>query len=281
MSHHKTVFLMFAATAIAGTVGGVMVALQSPRSQSEGDYSSSQAQISESSTMKTPSQTNPETSGTFSTPTPTPTVTPTPTPTLTPTPTPTVTPTPTPTVTPIAIAPPTQGCKITQAVVADPNPPLNVRSSPRVTDNNQVTTLNNGTFISVVGEENGWFKIDQPVSGWVSKNRTKSSCSEVSKRIQFPKNGISAIVKGEIIGGGSHQYILAAAAGQTMTISKLDDDSVFPTIISPKGQVLAGDPYSDGQRTLWSGKLPSSGDYYLEMNSNFRGFKYNFLVEIR
>ncbi len=259
MSHHKTVFLMFAATAIAGTVGGVMVALQSPRSQPEGDYSSSQAQISESSTMKTPSQTNPETYGTFSTPTPT----------------------PTPTPPPIAIAPPTQGCKITQAVVADPNPPLNVRSSPRVTDNNQVTTLNNGTFISVVGEENGWFKIDQPVSGWVSKNRTKSSCSEVSKRIQFPKNGISASVKGEIIGGGSHQYILAAAAGQTMTISKLDEDSVFPTIISPNGQVLAGDPYSDGQRTLWSGKLPSSGDYYLEMNSNFRGFKYNFLVEIR
>jgi hypothetical protein len=150
-----------------------------------------------------------------------------------------------------------------------------------VTDNNQVTTLKNGTFISVVGEENGWFNIDQPVSGWVSKNRTKSSCSEVSKRIQFPKNGISAIVKGEIIGGGTHQYILGAAAGQTMTIENLDSDSVFPTLITPKGKVLAGDPYSDGDRSLWSGKLPVSGDYYLQMDSNFKGFKYNFLVEVR
>jgi hypothetical protein len=150
-----------------------------------------------------------------------------------------------------------------------------------VTDNNQVTTLKNGTFISVVGEENDWFEIDQPVQGWVSKKRTKSSCSDVSKRIQFPKNGISAIVKGEIVGGGRHQYILRAAAGQTMVVEKLNADSVFPTIITPKGQVLAGDPYTDGDRTLWSGKLPFSGDYYLDMNSNFKGFKYDFFVEIQ
>lgn len=279
MSRNHTVFLMLVATAIAGSVGGVMVALQSPRSQSQNNLPSSQAQISESSSIKTPSQTNPNTSSPLNTPTATVPTTPTPT-TSTPT-TSTPTTTGTPTAPPVTISPPTQGCKITQAVVADPDPPLNVRSSPGVTNNNQVTTLNNGTWLSVVGEENGWFKITEPVAGWVSKNRTKSSCSEVTKRIQFPKNGISAIVKGEIIGGGTHQYILGAAAGQTMTIEKLDADSVFPTIVSPNGQVLAGDPYTDGHRTKWVGQLPLPGDYYLEMNSNFKGFKYNFLVEIR
>lgn len=250
MSRNHTLLLML----VAGGVGGVMVAL---RSQPQNNLPSSQAQISESSSIKTPSQTNPNTSSPLSTPPATVPTTPTPT-----------------------SLPTTQGCKITQAVVADPDPPLNVRSSPGVTNNNQVTTLNKGTWLSVVGEENGWFKITEPVVGWVSKIRTKSSCSEVTKRIQFPKNGISALVKGKIIGGGNHQYILGAAAGQTMTIEKLNADSVLPTIVSPSG-LLAGDSYTDGNRTKWVGQLPFSGDYYLEMNSNFQGFKYNFLVKIR
>ncbi len=43
------------------------------------------------------------------------------------------------------------------AIIADPNPPLNVRSSPRVASNNIVGQLQNGTRVSVVGEQNGWF----------------------------------------------------------------------------------------------------------------------------
>ena len=37
-----------------------------------------------------------------------------------------------PKVGPVVVTPPNSGCKITQAVVSDPNPPLNVRSIPQV-----------------------------------------------------------------------------------------------------------------------------------------------------
>ncbi|MBW4680095.1 MAG: SH3 domain-containing protein [Microcoleus vaginatus WJT46-NPBG5] len=181
---------------------------------------------------------------------------------------------------PIAVTPPKDGCKISTAVVADPNPPLNVRSSPQIADGNIIGQLKNGAFVGVTEEKNGWIKISEP-EGWISKNRTKSTCPVVTQQISFPPKGDSAIVKGEIIGGGSHSYKLKAVAGQTITVKKLNAAGVFPTIIDPKGQLLAGNPYTDGNRTEWTGELPLAGDYSLEMDSNFKGFVYEFLVEVK
>ena len=76
-----------------------------------------------------------------------------------------------PKVGPVVVTPPNSGCKITQAVVSDPNPPLNVRSSPQVRDSEIVGKLNNNTFVSVAEEQNGWLRITDP-PGWIAKNRT-------------------------------------------------------------------------------------------------------------
>jgi hypothetical protein len=182
-----------------------------------------------------------------------------------------------PKVGPVVVTPPNSGCKITQAVVSDPNPPLNVRSSPQVSDSQIVGKLNNNTFVSVAEEQNGWLRITDP-PGWIAKNRTESSCSNVNQQINFLPGGDEAIVKGRIIGGGSHSYIIRAAKGQTLTVRNRKD--VFPQIIAPGGKLLAGNPY-EGNETEWTGKVPVTGNYTLQLDSNFRGYEYEFLVQVR
>jgi predicted secreted protein len=183
---------------------------------------------------------------------------------------------------PIVITPPTEGCKITQARVADPNPPLNVRSSPQVANGNIVGKLNNGTFVSVAQEKNGWLQITDPVRGWVAKNRTESSCSQVSKRITFAPQGDSAIVRGRIIGGGSHSYIIRANKGQTMTVTVQKGALPFiypPNDSSGRNDLSGGGHYSG--KTSWTGKLPATGDYTLTLDSNYKGFEYEFLLRVK
>ncbi|MEG4963311.1 MULTISPECIES: SH3 domain-containing protein [unclassified Microcoleus] len=182
------------------------------------------------------------------------------------------------TVEPVVVTPPNSGCKITMAVVSDPNPPLNVRSIPQVRGSQIVGKLKNNTFVSVAEEQNGWLRITDPVPGWVAKRRTESSCSNVNQQINFLPGGDEAIVKGRIIGGGSHSYRIRARKGQTMTVRTRKE--VFPQIITPGGKLLAGDPYQ-GNETEWTGKIPVTGNYTLQLDSNFRGYEYEFSVKLR
>lgn len=180
--------------------------------------------------------------------------------------------------TPAAITPPKSGCKIVMAIINDPEPPLNVRSSPEVREGNIIGQLNNNTFVSVVDEQSGWLRITEPVTGWVAKNRTRNSCAQVDRNITFAPTGDIATVKGEIIGGGSHRYRVRGIQGQTLTVRSYGD--VFPAIIGPDGQLITGDSYTEDNRTEWTGILSVSGIYTLQLDSNFRGFEYEFLVEI-
>ncbi|NEQ39655.1 MAG: SH3 domain-containing protein [Okeania sp. SIO3I5] len=179
---------------------------------------------------------------------------------------------------PVVITPPTSGCKINMAIVDDPDAPLNVRSSPEVKKGNIVGQLNNNTFVSVANEQSGWLEITNPVTGWVAKNRTRSSCAKVDQTITFSPKGDTAIVRGQIIGTGSHNYRVRMIQGQTLIIKNLGD--VFPAIISPDGQVMATASNVEGRESEWTGIIPVSGVYTLQLDSNFRGFEYEFLVLI-
>lgn len=64
-----------------------------------------------------------------------------------------------------------------RTIVADPKPPLNVRTSPIVAEDNVQGRLENGTILTVVDESNGWLQISQPLSGWVYKELTATSCT--------------------------------------------------------------------------------------------------------
>lgn len=182
---------------------------------------------------------------------------------------------------PIAISPPTEGCKISMALISDPNPPLNVRSSPKVADGNIVGKLDNGRIVSVTEEKEGWLKITQP-QGWISKNQTESSCPSVNQRINLNNNQNTAIVKGRIIGGGSHTYIITANQGQTMTLKSNEGPLplVFAGSDTNRQKDLSGGA-GMSNKPNWSGQLPVTGDYILQLDSNFRGFKYDFSIEVK
>jgi hypothetical protein len=181
-------------------------------------------------------------------------------------------------VAPVVVTPPNSGCKISMAVVSDPNPPLNVRSHPQVNDSKIVGKLKNNTFVSIAEEQNGWLRITEP-PGWIAKNRTESSCSNVNQQIIFLRGGDEAIVKGRIIGGGTHSSKIRAAKNQTMTVKNRKD--VFPQIITPGGKLLVEDPNTQGKKTEWTGKIPVTGNYTFQLDSNFRGYEYEFYVRVR
>ncbi|MEY3870531.1 MAG: SH3 domain-containing protein [Microcoleaceae cyanobacterium] len=195
-----------------------------------------------------------------------------------PTTTKTVTPQPKENISAVVITAPDSGCRISQAKIADPDGSVNVRSAPEVTNNNIVGQLKNNSFVSVKAEQNGWFNIDQP-AGWIAKNRTKYSCSQVNETIKFPPGGSEAIIKGEIIGGGTHIYQLQANQGQTLRV--INNHGLFPMIIAPNGKILIGNPYTDPDRKEWTAQLPASGNYTFQFDSNFKGFDYDFSVQVK
>lgn len=162
------------------------------------------------------------------------------------------------------------------ARVDDPEPPLNVRSSPTTTAPNVVGQVPNGTYLTVTQDQDGWLQVTDPVAGWVAKSRTQSGCNEKVERVSFGAGNTSAEISDRFIGTGFHQYQLNAAAGQTLTLSR--QSGPLPVVLKPNGQLLAEIP---DDRDRWSGTLPISGDYVLQLDSNYKGYAYSFVVEIK
>lgn len=169
-----------------------------------------------------------------------------------------------------------ESCTIKMVRVDDPNPPLNVRSSPTTAAQNIVGKVENGTFLTVAKEQDGWLQITDPVQGWVAKSRTQHGCNQKVERVSFGTGNTSAEISDRFIGTGFHKYLLNARAGQTITITR--QSGPIPFVIQPDGQVLAEIP---DERDRWSGTLPTSGDYVLQLDSNYKGYAYSFLVEIQ
>jgi Bacterial SH3 domain len=82
--------------------------------------------------------------------------------------------------------------KVCQTLVADPSPPVNLRSSPVVAPDNTVKQLPNGTQLTITDESEGWLKVSQPTPGWIYQELTVTSCltpSDVAKQVESPDQG--------------------------------------------------------------------------------------------
>ncbi|MGI0490647.1 SH3 domain-containing protein [Alkalinema pantanalense CENA528] len=78
-----------------------------------------------------------------------------------------------------------------QTLAADPQPLLNVRSTPAVGPSNIVGTVKNGVNLVVVDERDGWLKINSPMPGWVYRNLTVTTCDTSSKRSELSSSSSS------------------------------------------------------------------------------------------
>jgi hypothetical protein len=93
-------------------------------------------------------------------------------------------------------------------------------------------------------------------AGLASGQKGKS----VVRRVSFPRGRTTAVLRGTVKRGLSHDYLLRAQAGQTMTVHLASPSrAVSFTIRTPDGNYPA-----DFARD-WSGELPVSGDYRINV----------------
>ena len=86
-----------------------------------------------------------------------------------------------------------------------------------------------------------------------------------TRRIRFAPGATTAIEQGSLAAGGMDRYVLAATAGQIMSVNvSSSQGQVILVIYGADGTVLISD---HAGTTHWSGQLPSTQDYYIDARS--------------
>ena len=103
----------------------------------------------------------------------------------------------------------------------------------------------------------------------------------VRKRIKFPRGSTSTVINNAVLRDEIDQYILNARAGQKMKvdISSIEDNATFE-IMRPDKTQLPGAGWDDDARH-WTGELPETGDYVIEVAPTRGNATYRLKVEIR
>jgi hypothetical protein len=84
--------------------------------------------------------------------------------------------------------------------------------------------------------------------------------TSIVKRIWFARGRITTVEKGSVRRGVSHDYLLKAGAGQTMSVHLAARDGVCFDLFSPGLAEMLSECSKD-----WSGELPRSGDYRINV----------------
>jgi N-acetylmuramoyl-L-alanine amidase/uncharacterized protein YgiM (DUF1202 family) len=134
----------------------------------------------------------------------------------------------------------------TSIFVSDSNPPLNVRSNPGVS-HEIVGRLDNGTPITVIGEDGNWLNISKPVKGYVHKDLTCSSYKVFVSDPNSPLNvrfgsGSNHSVVGDLINGTI--LTVVGTDGNWLKISHPIEGYVFASLTTLVEQVFVCDTSS-------------------------------------
>ena len=118
------------------------------------------------------------------------------------------------------------------------------------------------------------------ISIWLLSTTPVFAQREITKRVRFGKGRTSTVIKGAIVRGEVHNYILGAKANQTMTvhITSLEKNAVFTVYFSGKQEAVADDAT---ETTDWQGVLPTNNDYVIEVGSSRGNASYTLEISIR
>lgn len=101
----------------------------------------------------------------------------------------------------------------------------------------------------------------------------------IISRVNFPRGRTTTVLKGTVRRGLSHDYLLRAKAGQTMTIHLAATAAGMSiTILRPDGETWIYDTKD------WSGELPATGTYRINVlpdTTTERPTRYTLEVTIR
>ena len=195
---------------------------------------------------------------------------------------------------PAASMPSRENCFIYQFRVNDPEPPLNIRSSPEIRSDNIIGNLPNGRIGTILSEQNGWLKISWTESaitreGWIVANRADYDCNAFIETIStYPYQ-----IEGRLIGGGSHQYAVDLHKGQTLVLrperqNRPQHSLYWPSAVTGPdiAERMDGVPNAYGywwrkpgdtttpEPAEWRWTATVGGRYIIDYDSNFKGFVY-------
>ncbi|HEV2864394.1 MAG TPA: hypothetical protein VGX48_25570 [Pyrinomonadaceae bacterium] len=97
----------------------------------------------------------------------------------------------------------------------------------------------------------------------------------ITKPLRFARGRTTAVVKDTVRLCTSHEFVLRARAGQTMSVHLATGRKTSFTLQSPSGTVEGADGVKD-----WSGDLPESGDYVIIIGTDATA-AYTLEVTIR
>jgi hypothetical protein len=103
--------------------------------------------------------------------------------------------------------------------------------------------------------------------------------SDRTRRVRFPRGRTTTVIKDAVVRGTQDRYILRASAGQTLTvhITSLEDNADFNVYRTGSRRTLEGAQ----ETTDWSGELPRTGDYTIEVGPTRGNATYTLEVTIR
>ena len=101
----------------------------------------------------------------------------------------------------------------------------------------------------------------------------------LTKRVRFQRGRTTAVLKNSVVRGTVDRYLLGARKGQQIIvhITSVENNAVF-NIYTPQGGTLAGEGEDS---TDWSGTLPASGDYVIEVGGTRGNATYTLKVTVR
>ena len=101
----------------------------------------------------------------------------------------------------------------------------------------------------------------------------------IVRRVNFPRGRTTAVLRGAVRRGISHDYLLRARAGQTMLLHLTSDSPQMSlTILKPGGETWMFDTRD------WSGELPLTGTYRINVlpdTTTERPTRYALEITIR
>lgn len=103
--------------------------------------------------------------------------------------------------------------------------------------------------------------------------------SDRTRRIRFERGHTTKTIEDAVVRGTRDRYLLRARRGQTLTvhITSLEDNAVFDVYRAGSRQTLDGAQ----ETTDWSGELPRTADYVIDVGGTRGNATYTLEVTIR
>ena len=114
-----------------------------------------------------------------------------------------------------------------------------------------------------------------PARGAASALQCRTTDRAITRRVNFARGRTTAVIKDTVKLCTSHEWVLRARGGQTMTVHIATGRKTSFTVQSPSGTIEDADGVRD-----WSGELPENGEYVIIVGTDATA-AYTLEVSIR